>query len=167
MRFVRPKSKGQKYHILKFFSSKTFQYANVFGGWVEDKNISLVYHYHDVPEDWQNRVAFEVSNIVREYGFNPMPAIEAIEIKPPVTWTKGHAAVLILNEFFGSSWQKDHRVFYMGDDTSDEAVMEVSFSCVLWFLLSPFLLDIDDNYHHFRISDAKRRSDHISNYGRS
>lgn len=102
-----------------------FQYADIYGGWVEDKNISLVYHYHDVPEHWQQRVANEVSNIVREYGFVAMPAHEAVEIKPPVAWSKGHAALLILNEFFGSNWDKSHRVFYLGDDTSDEAVMEV------------------------------------------
>lgn len=93
---------------------------------VEDKNISLVYHYHDVPKHWQQHVAYEVSNVVRQHGFVPMPAHAAIEIKPPVVWTKGHAALLILNEFFGSSWNKNNRVFYLGDDTSDEAVMKVN-----------------------------------------
>lgn len=86
-----------------------------------------MYHYHDVPQSWQNQIVSEVSNIVRQYGFNPLQAHEAIEIKPPVNWSKGHAALLILNEFFDNHWHMDNRVFYLGDDTSDEAVMEVSY----------------------------------------
>lgn len=64
--------------------------------------------------------------LVRKYGYNPVPAHAAIEIKPPVVWSKGHAALLILNEIYGSDWDKNIRVIYLGDDTSDEDVMEVS-----------------------------------------
>lgn len=112
--------------------TKILQYVDVYGGRLEDKNISLVYHYRSVNESLQQRVAAEVSDVVREFGLNPMPAHYAIEIKPPVVWTKGHAAKLILTEIYGSDWSKKARVFYMGDDTSDEDVMRVSFSLPCW-----------------------------------
>lgn len=39
----------------------------------------------------------------------------------------GHAALMIMDEFFGSDWAtKNIRVLFMGDDTSDEDVMKVS-----------------------------------------
>lgn len=68
----------------------------------------------------------EVTELVHKHGYNPVPAHAAIEIKPPVVWSKGHAALLILNEIYGSNWDKNIRVIYLGDDTSDEDVMEVS-----------------------------------------
>lgn len=43
----------------------------------------------------------------------------------------GHAALMIMDEFFGSDWAAYNiRVLFMGDDTSDEDVMRVSpFTC--------------------------------------
>lgn len=97
-----------------------------FGGWVEDKNISLVYHYGDVPEHLKQKAIDAVTKSVLEYGYRPVPSHSAIEIKPPVVWSKGHAALLILDETYGIGWEKAVRVFYLGDDTSDEDVMRVS-----------------------------------------
>lgn len=59
------------------------------GGWVEDKNVSLVYNYHKVPLEDRESVIAEVTNIVTDYGFKAVPAHDAIEIKPPVVWSKG------------------------------------------------------------------------------
>lgn len=103
-----------------------FQYADTYGGWVEDKNISLVYHYRSVSESVQPKVIAEVSDIVKSYGFVPVPAHAAIEIKPPVVWSKGHAAVRILDDVFGDGWDEKNRVIFLGDDTSDEDVMKVN-----------------------------------------
>lgn len=102
-----------------------FKYAS-YGGLIENKNISLVYHYTFVPEHLQQKVIAEITEMAKLYGYIPFPAHSAIEIKPPVDWSKGHAALLILYEIFGSGWEKNIRVIYMGDDTSDEDAMKVS-----------------------------------------
>ncbi|XP_055326284.1 trehalose-phosphate phosphatase-like [Sitodiplosis mosellana] len=99
--------------------------TNAAPAWVEDKNISLVFHYRFVPEHLQEAMIADVSELVRKYGYNPVPAHAAIEIKPPVVWSKGHAALLILNEIYGSGWEKNIRVIFLGDDTSDEDVMKM------------------------------------------
>lgn len=59
------------------------------GGWVEDKNISLVYNYHHVPLEDRANLINEIDQIVIENGFKTFPAHDAIEIKPPVVWSKG------------------------------------------------------------------------------
>lgn len=112
---------------ISWFAWINFQYGcDTCGGWVEDKNISLVYHYGFVPEHLQEQMKAEVTALVLEFGFKPVKSHSAIEIKPPVVWSKGHAAQLILNEIYGKDWHKNHRIIYLGDDTSDEDVMKVS-----------------------------------------
>lgn len=112
----------------------------------------MVYHYRNVPNDDLENVINEITEIVHKYGFKTVPAHLAIEIKPPVVWNKGeytltsnvsnifkclsyfacwygtgHAALMIMDEFFESDWPtKNIRVLFMGDDTSDEDVMKVS-----------------------------------------
>lgn len=86
----------------------------------------MVYHYDFLPENLHDKIVPKIKELVLEYGFRPVQAHSAIEIKPPVVWSKGHAALLILNETFGSEWNKNHHVIYVGDDTGDEDVMEAS-----------------------------------------
>ncbi|XP_031623590.1 probable trehalose-phosphate phosphatase C isoform X2 [Contarinia nasturtii] len=101
------------------------EYQEVYGGILENKNISLVFHYRFIAEHLQSKVISEITALVKEYGYIPVPAHAAIEIKPPVDWSKGHAAQLIMNEMYGSGWEKNIRTIYMGDDTSDEDVMKM------------------------------------------
>lgn len=103
-----------------------FQYVSTYGGWIEDKNLTLSYHYDEIAESAKSLVVTEMSNIVRRHGYQPMTGHNVLEIKPPVVWTKGHAAQLILENAFGNKWEKKVHVLYMGDDTSDEDVMRVS-----------------------------------------
>lgn len=59
------------------------------GAWVEDKNVSLTYHYRPVPEEYREQYLVEARRLIREYGYNPVQAHYAIEVKPPVVWSKG------------------------------------------------------------------------------
>lgn len=59
------------------------------GGWIEDKNISLVYHYGGVPIELQRPAVAAATKIITQYGYKPVQAHTAIEIKPPVNWSKG------------------------------------------------------------------------------
>lgn len=96
------------------------------GGWIEDKNISLTFHYRDMPVETHAKVITDLTKVISDLGYWPVPAHYAIEIKPPVHWTKGNAALLILNEAYGNNWQSDNvKPIFMGDDNSDEDVMKV------------------------------------------
>lgn len=124
------------------------------GAWVEDKNVSLTYHYRPVPEEYREQYLVQARTLISEYGYDPVQAHYAIEIKPPVVWSKGKhngrhncgcargsefnsifanlyalgaAAKLILEEVFGDAWPtKKIKVVFAGDDNSDEDVMRVS-----------------------------------------
>lgn len=48
----------------------------------------------------------------------------AIEAKAPINWNKGFGAEYILNKKFGENWDKDVNVIFMGDDTTDEDIMQ-------------------------------------------
>lgn len=85
-----------------------------------------MYHYANVSLDIREKVLAEITAQVIHHGYIPVPSIGAIEIKPPVLWSKGHAADLILNDFYGKNWDEiPLHVIYMGDDTSDEDAMKV------------------------------------------
>lgn len=71
------------YHVSLQFS------PDIRGGWVEDKNSSLVYHYRNVPIEDRENVINEINEIVHEHGFKTVSAHLAIEIRPPVVWNKG------------------------------------------------------------------------------
>lgn len=105
-----------------------FQYVAIYGGWLEDKNLTMSYHYDEIDDSVKSKVVSEISGVVRRHGYQVMTGHNVVEIKPPVVWTKGHAAQLILNDAFGTKWEKKVHFLYMGDDTSDEDVMRVSFS---------------------------------------
>ncbi|EDV32488.1 uncharacterized protein Dana_GF15857, isoform A [Drosophila ananassae] len=95
------------------------------GAWVEDKRVSLTYHYRDTPVELKDEQKNLASEICRKYGFRPNQAHEAIEAKPPVNWNKGEAALYILKQKFGDNWPKTVSVVFAGDDTTDEDAMRV------------------------------------------
>lgn len=121
------------------------------GAWLEDKNVSLTYHYGQVPDELKEKYLTQVRQLIHEYGYILVQAHLGIEIKPPVVWSKGTstkfetettevnlihfvdlyalgaAAKLILQEVLGNAWTtKKIKVIFAGDDNSDEDVMRVS-----------------------------------------
>lgn len=64
------------------------QYADN-GAWVEDKTVSLTWHYRQLPIELQEEYNAEVQKLIVYYGFRPVQAHYAIEIKPPIVWSKG------------------------------------------------------------------------------
>lgn len=59
------------------------------GAWLEDKNVSLTFHYRHVPDELQEQYLAQAKQLIRDYGYNAIEAHHAIEIKPPVVWSKG------------------------------------------------------------------------------
>ncbi|EDW77892.1 uncharacterized protein Dwil_GK24303 [Drosophila willistoni] len=95
------------------------------GAWVEDKRVSLTYHYRDTPVELKDGLKTQAAEICQRFGFRPNQAHEAIEAKPPVNWNKGEAAMYILKQKFGDNWAKDVKAVFAGDDTTDEDAMRV------------------------------------------
>lgn len=59
------------------------------GAYVENKMLSLTFHYPKNFRDDIPNIDDEVSKIVKEYGYIPTTGYFAIEASPPVHWTKG------------------------------------------------------------------------------
>nr|XP_014089125.1 probable trehalose-phosphate phosphatase C [Bactrocera oleae]XP_014089126.1 probable trehalose-phosphate phosphatase C [Bactrocera oleae]XP_014089127.1 probable trehalose-phosphate phosphatase C [Bactrocera oleae]XP_014089128.1 probable trehalose-phosphate phosphatase C [Bactrocera oleae]XP_036222823.1 probable trehalose-phosphate phosphatase C [Bactrocera oleae]XP_036222825.1 probable trehalose-phosphate phosphatase C [Bactrocera oleae] len=95
------------------------------GAWVEDKKVSLTFHYRDVPGDSAEEYKQAAKAIIESHGFRANQAHMAIEAKPPVNWNKGEAALLILKNQFGDDWAKKIKVIFAGDDNTDEDAMRL------------------------------------------
>uniref|UniRef100_A0A0A1WFB8 Trehalose 6-phosphate phosphatase n=1 Tax=Zeugodacus cucurbitae TaxID=28588 RepID=A0A0A1WFB8_ZEUCU len=95
------------------------------GAWVEDKKVSLTFHYRDVAADAAEQYKQAAKAIIESHGFRANQAHMAIEAKPPVNWNKGEAALLILKNQFGEDWAKKIKVIFAGDDTTDEDAMRL------------------------------------------
>lgn len=118
------------------------------GAWVENKNVSLTFHYREAPMEMHTGLHLEAAAIIEALGYIVCPAHYAIEAKPPVQWNKGklkhtnrgvisttrsgplnthhpsgEAALKILCDRFGNDWATHVRAIYAGDDTSDEDAM--------------------------------------------
>lgn len=100
------------------------------GAWVEDKRVSLTYHYRDTPAKLIDEQRLEAVRIIESYGFRANQAHFAIEAKPPVNWNKGEATRFILEQKFGKNYAtlKNLKIVFAGDDTTDEDAMRVGFT---------------------------------------
>lgn len=95
------------------------------GSWIENKGVSLTFHYRAMPEDQHVIIRDEAKEIIESHGYRANQAHCAIEAKPPVLWNKGKAAEYILNHEFGENWRNEMKVIFAGDDTTDEDVCEL------------------------------------------
>lgn len=113
----------------------------------------------------REKLILEINELTRDHGYVTLASHGAIEIKPPVVWSKGNAALLILDEFYGKGWeQKNVHVIFMGDDTSDEDAMRVrSFSNYFANTINLEFREIFFYNHVLGISATKRKRNHVPN----
>jgi trehalose 6-phosphate synthase/phosphatase len=90
------------------------------GAWVENKGVQLTFHYRKTPEERRPELISRAKELIQESGFKCFPALCALEVKPPVEWDKGRAAIYILRTAFGSDWNERIRIIFAGDDVGDE-----------------------------------------------
>lgn len=95
------------------------------GSWIENKSVSLTFHYRAMPENQHDLIRSEATEIIRRFGYQANQAHCAIEAKPPVQWNKGNAAEYILSYNFGADWRSNVKVVFAGDDTTDEDVFKL------------------------------------------
>ncbi|XP_055710062.1 uncharacterized protein LOC129805864 isoform X2 [Phlebotomus papatasi] len=122
-RYNYPISDDLKSNYTKMVNTLNENFAHD-GAWVENKKASLTFHYRNVPAELQNELKEEVKKTVKGFGFRANQAHMAIEAKPPVEWNKGMAALCILENKFGKDWSDKAKVFFAGDDTTDEDAMK-------------------------------------------
>lgn len=93
------------------------------GAWVEDKRVSITFHYREAPAELHEEMRKLATEIITSHGYNAHQAHFAVEGKPPVQWNKGFAAEFILETTFGKNWRDTMKVVVAGDDRSDEDAM--------------------------------------------
>ncbi|XP_053697542.1 uncharacterized protein LOC128744506 [Sabethes cyaneus] len=98
------------------------------GAWVENKKVSLTFHYRQVDPKLVPQLEADAKRIIESYGYRANMAHAAVEGKPPITWNKGLAAEYILASSFDKNW-KSRKVVFAGDDTTDEDVMKAIKGC--------------------------------------
>lgn len=98
-----------------------------YGSWLEDKKISLTFHYRHAPKEKQEAQIETAVRLIESYGYIVLKAHGAVEGRPPVDWHKGKAAKRILQNRFGSNWTvKPISIIFAGDDYTDEDAMKVN-----------------------------------------
>jgi len=109
------------------------------GALLENKGVSISYHYKQVPKEYQEELAARARKIIRSFGFIANQAKLNINGQPPVDWNKGKAALLILQNEFGDNWQSYVKVIFAGDDTTDENAMKSLKGDAISFRISKLL----------------------------
>lgn len=94
------------------------------GLWIEDKGIILTVHYRPATEK-----AGELAQEIFQRECNPytekkriavMSGKKVLEIRPPLQWTKGEAALVILQKMEQEIGKNKITTIYVGDDVTDE-----------------------------------------------
>ena len=98
--------------------------SSIRGVWIEDKGIILTVHYRLATEG-SGKLAKKVLMIeCRDYLKNKQIGIiegkKVIEIRPPIKWDKGEAALWILSKCQKEFGKDQIASIYVGDDYTDE-----------------------------------------------
>ena len=95
--------------------------APITGAWVEYKHRTAAVHVRQLPRSGVPGVEHLVRTTVREYpNLRVCSGKEVFEVRPNVTWNKGHAARWILDQMEGNECD----VICLGDDSTDEDMFQ-------------------------------------------
>ena len=76
------------------------------GAWVEDKKISVTYHYKGVNDKLKAKLIEQAKGLIQGHGFQLIETPYALEGKPRVNWDKGKWRWLKKNTNDRKSWWK-------------------------------------------------------------
>ena len=104
------------------------QLSDIEGAFVEDKGVTFSVHYRLVAEDKQVTVKRIFDHICMPYRRQHMIKAHAgkkvLEIRPPVEWDKGKAALWLLRKQEVLEGRGNVLPVYIGDDSTDEDAFE-------------------------------------------
>ncbi|CAH1174027.1 unnamed protein product [Phaedon cochleariae] len=109
------------------------------GAWIENKGSTLTFHFRAVPEHLRGNLEKTAKDVMERANFKVGKAHCALEARPQVDWNKGKVALLLLEQKYGDNWNKNVKVIFVGDDTTDEDAMQ----------------SLKDNAATFRIAASK------------
>jgi trehalose 6-phosphate synthase/phosphatase len=95
------------------------------GAWVENKGLSLTWHYRNTPEKKQTHLITAAKSLIKSYGFRCITAQYALEARHAIDWDKGYSVFYILRSTFGPDWNQKVRIIYAGDDSTDEDALKI------------------------------------------
>jgi trehalose 6-phosphate synthase/phosphatase len=95
------------------------------GAWVERKGATLTVHVRQVPVAERPPLVERLRRMISAAGFQARDGLCAVEVRPPIGWDKGQAALHILRQWYGPAWSECARVIYVGDDQTDEDAFRV------------------------------------------
>jgi len=94
------------------------------GVWIEDKGIILTVHYRSATERSAALVRkhfFKVcQNYLKDQHIGLMEGKKVLEVRPPIKWDKGEAALWILSKWQHQLGKENIDMMYVGDDVTDE-----------------------------------------------
>jgi trehalose 6-phosphate phosphatase len=98
--------------------------SDIQGAFIEDKGVTLSVHYRQVPQDKEllvKRLSHQTwQNYERQNRIRISPGKKVLEVRPPVDWDKGKAALWILRKQEILRGKGQVLPIYIGDDVSDE-----------------------------------------------
>jgi len=92
---------------------------------VEKKKMSVAIHYRQVSKEYLPKLKKPLKDVLEGNieHIRLLKGKKVIELLPNIEWNKGKAVLWIMN-VLGLSWS-DHKVFYLGDDTTDEDAFRI------------------------------------------
>ena len=91
---------------------------------IEDKKLTLSFHYRLVRKADLFQVLEEIEEAIRPYSKKRRIRVtygkKVIEVRPPVHWNKGHAVLWVLRKTLKGKGGRKVLPIYMGDDRTDE-----------------------------------------------
>lgn len=121
MAYVHPRAMSAKHFVDKAARMLNKEIAGIEGVWIERKKFTVSLHYRSVRKEdaFVAKKAFYrvVSQFSEDDGLAVIRGKMVLELVPDVSWTKGSAALWILNNLKGK-----YLPICVGDDITDESV---------------------------------------------
>jgi trehalose 6-phosphate synthase/phosphatase len=103
-------------------ASEALRALKIPGALIEMKGPTLAFHYRGVSERRRDQAVKQARAVLRRRRLRVVQGKLVLEGRPAVDWHKGHAALWVLGQRYGTDWPARARALYMGDDTTDEDV---------------------------------------------
>jgi trehalose-phosphatase len=125
LRFSSKKAQESRTLIKRIYKKLHTRLKSIAGCFVEDKDLSLAFHYRlarkeDIPA---GKRLFE--EVVRPYLQKRKAKIttgkKVLEVRPFVKWDKGRAVTWLLRKYMAYLQTSDVKPIYLGDDWTDES----------------------------------------------
>ncbi len=125
LRFLHPGATTTRPVLVRIARELRKRLTGIFGVLVEDKTLSLSFHYRRVPRARHSTVQDifmqTVSPYLKRGEIRVTRGKMVLEVRPAVQWDKGNAVKLIRREIERSRSSRKILLCYLGDDETDEA----------------------------------------------